>query len=217
MPGGGSSKVESQPGPSDSVRVQPTLDGQSRASRHDDCGNVRQSFVSSSPCGFDAVLTWVHWGSGALREGPKIRPFVRMPHDHSHRPRSNYRNRRFKSEIIELCVRWYLTYRLSYRDLVEMMAERGVTISHSTILRWVQRYVPEFERRWGRFARRVHSSWRMDETAVSVRGGAHYLYRAVDKHGKTVDSLLCADRSESAARAFSARPLRLISISGPVR
>ena len=113
-----------------------------------------------------------------------------------------YRNRRFKSEIIELCVRWYLTYRLSYRDLVEMMAERGVTISHSTILRWGQRYVPEFERRWGRFARRVHSSWRMDETAVSVRGGAHYLYRAVDKHGKTVDSLLCADRSESAARAY---------------
>jgi transposase-like protein len=119
-----------------------------------------------------------------------------------------YRNRRFKSEIIELCVRWYLTYRLSYRDLVEMMAERGVTISHSTILRWVQRYVPEFERRWGRFARRVHSSWRMDETAVSVRGGAHYLYRAVDKHGKTVDSLLCADRSESAARAFFSQALK---------
>ena len=83
-----------------------------------------------------------------------------------------YRRRRFQSETIELCVRWYLTYRLSYRDLVEMMAERGVVISHSTILRWVQRYVPEFERRWSRYARGVHSSWRMDETAVSVRGGA---------------------------------------------
>ena len=59
-----------------------------------------------------------------------------------------YRRRRFQSELIELCVRWYLTYRLSYRDLVEMMAERGVTVSHSTILRWVQRYVPEFEKRW---------------------------------------------------------------------
>ena len=99
------------------------------------------------------------------------------------------------------------TYRLSYRDLVEMMAERGVTVSHSTVLRWVQRYVPEFEKRWGRYARRVHSSWRMDETAVSVRGGNHYLYRAVDKHGKTVDSLLCADRSESAARAFFSKAL----------
>ena len=69
-----------------------------------------------------------------------------------------YRRRRFQSETIELCVRWYLTYRLSYRDLAEMMAERGVTVSHSTILRWVQRYVPEFELRWGRYARRVHSS-----------------------------------------------------------
>jgi transposase-like protein len=119
-----------------------------------------------------------------------------------------YRNRRFQSEIIELCVRWYLTYRLSYRDLVEMMAERGIAISHSTILRWVQRYVPEFERRWARYARGVNSSWRMDETAVSVRGGAHYLYRAVDKHGKTVDSLLCTERGESAARAFFGRALK---------
>jgi len=110
-----------------------------------------------------------------------------------------YRHRRFQPEIIELCVRWYLTYRLSYRDLVEMMAERGVTISHSTILRWVQRYVPEFEKRWDRYARTVHSSWRMDETAVSVRGGAHYLYRAVDKNGKTVDSLLLATYSPMAS------------------
>jgi transposase-like protein len=113
-----------------------------------------------------------------------------------------YRRRRFQPEMIELCVRWYLTYRLSYRDLVEMMAERGVIISHSTILRWVQRYVPEFERRWSRYARGVHSSWRMDETAVSVRGGTRYLYRALDKYGKTVDSLLCADRSELSAREF---------------
>jgi transposase-like protein len=119
-----------------------------------------------------------------------------------------YRRRRFQAETIELCVRWYLTYRLSYRDLVEIMAERDVTVSHSTILRWVQRYVPEFEKRWGRYARRVHTSWRMDETAVSVRGGAHYLYRAVDKYGKTVDSLLCTDRSESAARAFFGKALK---------
>jgi transposase-like protein len=119
-----------------------------------------------------------------------------------------YKNRRFQSEIIELCVRWYLTYRLSYRDLAEMMAERGIAISRSTILRWVQRYVPEFEQRWARYARRVNSSWRMDETAVSVRGGAHYLYQAVDKYGKTVDSLLCTDRSESAARAFFGKALQ---------
>jgi transposase-like protein len=96
-----------------------------------------------------------------------------------------------------------------------MMAERGVTVAHSTILRWVQRYVPEFEKRWARYARPVHSSWRMDETAISVRGGNRYLYRAVDKHGKTVDSLLCADRSESSARAFFTKALQTHRFRAP--
>jgi transposase-like protein len=113
-----------------------------------------------------------------------------------------YRRRRYPVEIMELCVRWYITYRLSYRDLVAMMAERGVAVSHTTILRWVLRYVPEFEKRWARYARPVNASWRVDETAVSVRGGKHYLYRAVDKKGRSVDHLLCADRSRDAARAF---------------
>ena len=72
--------------------------------------------------------------------------------------------RQFDTEIIVLCVRWYITYRLSYRDLVAMMAERGVIISHTTIMRWVIRYVPEFEKRWNRFARSIGSSWRVDET-----------------------------------------------------
>jgi transposase-like protein len=113
-----------------------------------------------------------------------------------------YRGRRFQTETIELCVRWYITYRLSYRDLAAMMAERGIMVSHTTIMRWVLRYVPEYERRWDRFARPVNSSWRMDETAVSVRGGLHYLYRAVDKHGKSVGSLLRADRGMDAAQEF---------------
>jgi transposase-like protein len=69
-----------------------------------------------------------------------------------------YRRRRFDAEIIELCVRWYITYRLSYRDLQTMMAERGVVVSHSKILRWVSRYVPELEKRWNRFARSVNTS-----------------------------------------------------------
>ena len=64
-----------------------------------------------------------------------------------------YRKRAFDADIIELCVRWYITYRLPYRDLVEMMAERGVQVAHSTILRWVTRYVPEFVKRWSRFSR----------------------------------------------------------------
>src|SRR6187551_3062526 len=97
-----------------------------------------------------------------------------------------YRRRRFQAEIVELCVRWYITYRLSYRDLAAMMAERGISVSHTTILRWVLRYVPEYEKRWSRYARPVNSSWRIDETSISVRGGRHYLYRAVDKQGKSV-------------------------------
>jgi transposase-like protein len=118
-----------------------------------------------------------------------------------------YRRRRFEGEIIELCVRWYISYRLSYRDLVAMMAERGLVMSHTTILRWVIRYVPEFEKRWNRWARRVNSSWRVDETYISVRGKWHYLYRAVDKHGKTVDFLLRPDRGIAAAQAFFRKAL----------
>lgn len=110
--------------------------------------------------------------------------------------------RRFSAETIETCVPWYITYRLSYRDPVAMMAEQGIAVSHTTIMRWVLRYAPEYERRWSRFARSPGSSWRMDETAVAVRGGRHYLYRAVDRHGKSVASLLCSDRSMEAAQAF---------------
>ena len=76
----------------------------------------------------------------------------------------------FEREIIILCVRWYLSYELSSRDLVEMMSERGVPLSHTTILRWVQRYVPFFEKRWGSYARPAGGSWRCDETYIKVRG-----------------------------------------------
>src|SRR6266403_1283549 len=93
-----------------------------------------------------------------------------------------YRRRRFSAETIELCVRWYITYCLSYRDLAAMMAEREVFVAHTTIMRWVLQYVPEYERRWDRFARPPGGSWRVDETAVAVRGGRHYLFRGVDKN-----------------------------------
>ena len=81
-----------------------------------------------------------------------------------------FKGRHFDREIIVLCVRWYLTFKLSSRDLVQMMAERGITLTHTTILRWMQRYVPEFEKRWSRYARPVGDSWRVDETYLKIRG-----------------------------------------------
>src|SRR6202044_4209596 len=135
---------------------------------------------------------------GRPRDAQMTGPIVRDP---------IYRRRRFDAEIIELCVRWYITYRLSYRDLVAMMAERGISVSHTTIHRWVIRYVPEFEKRWNRFARPVNNSWRVDETYIKVQGKWNYLYRAVDKHGKTVDFLLRPDRGIAAAQAFFRKAL----------
>ena len=81
-----------------------------------------------------------------------------------------FKYRRFDREIIVLCVRWYVSYKLSYRNLVEMMADRGIPLAHSTILRWVRRYMPEFEKRWMRFLRPVGKSWRVDETYILIRG-----------------------------------------------
>ena len=92
-----------------------------------------------------------------------------------------FRGRHFDREVIILCVRWYLRYKLSFRDLVEMMSERGLHLAHTTILRWVRRYAPEFVKRWNRFGRPAGRSWRVDETYIKVRGQWTYLYRAVDK------------------------------------
>jgi hypothetical protein len=79
--------------------------------------------------------------------------------------------------------------KLSFRDLVEMMAERGLSLAHTTIMRWIQRYAPEFERRWNRFARPAGQSWRVDETYVKIKGRWTYLYRAVDKEERL--SIFC--------------------------
>ena len=113
-----------------------------------------------------------------------------------------FKYRHFDRQIIILCVRWYVSYKLSYRDLVEMMAERGVELAHTTVLRWVRRFMPEFERHWMRFARAVGKSWRVDETYIRIRGEWCYLYRAVDKRGLTVDFRLSEHRDIEAAKEF---------------
>jgi len=113
-----------------------------------------------------------------------------------------FKGRHFNHEIITLCVRWYVTYKLSYRDLVEMMAERHVDVAHTTIMRWVQWYVPEFEKRWQPYARSVGTSWRVDETYIKVKGKWVYLYRGVDKEGQTIDFFLSERRDIVAAKRF---------------
>src|SRR5437899_1035689 len=95
--------------------------------------------------------------------------------------------RHYEADIILLCVRWYLRYSLSYRDLEEMMRERGLHVDHTTIYRWVQRYAPELEQRCKPHLKATNDSWRVDETYVKVKKVWMYLYRAVDSQGNTLE------------------------------
>jgi transposase-like protein len=104
-------------------------------------------------------------------------------------------------------VRWYLRYGLSYRDVAELLAERGIEVDHVTVYRWVQTFTPEFIDA-ARPARHANGSrWFVDETYVKVAGRWRYLFRAVDQHGQVIDVLVCKRRNASAARTFFARAL----------
>jgi transposase, IS6 family len=118
-----------------------------------------------------------------------------------------FKGRHFEAEIIVLCVRWYLRFGLSFRNLEEMMAERNLNVDHVTIRRWVQRYAPELNRRCRPELRRTNGSWRVDETYVRVAGKWTYLYRAVDSTGATIDFLLSSRRDAAAAKRFLQKAL----------
>jgi transposase-like protein len=105
-----------------------------------------------------------------------------------------FKGRHFEPEIIILCVRRYLRYALSLRNLEEIMAERNVYVDHVTIWRWIQRYAPELNRRCRQELRITNRSWRVDETYLRVAGKWTYLYRAVDSAGDTIDFLLSPKR-----------------------
>ena len=114
----------------------------------------------------------------------------------------NFKGMRFPIDVILVCIRWYVAYPLSYRHLEEIMEERGVSVDHSSINRWAIRFLPLIEKMARKYKRPVGGSWRMDETYIKVKGVWKYLYRAVDKQGKTVDFLLTAKRDMAAAKRF---------------
>lgn len=115
---------------------------------------------------------------------------------------------RFPKEIILVCIRWYSAYALSYRNLEEIMQERGVSVDHSTVNRWAIRFLPLLEKVFRKRKRPVGISWRMDETYIKVQGKWKYLYRAVDKEGDTIDFLLRAKRDKTAALRFFEKAMR---------
>ena len=122
-----------------------------------------------------------------------------------------FAGRHFDRDGIILCVRWYLRFKLSLRDLVEMMAERGLSLAHTTIMRWVRHYTPEFEKRWRRYALAVGRPWRVDETYVKIRGESCILYGVVQHRTMALRLLsaavrYCPKASGLNLRQFLVRP-----------
>ncbi|MDM5186106.1 IS6 family transposase [Bacillus sp. DX4.1] len=121
----------------------------------------------------------------------------------------------YQPDVILLTVRWYLRYNLSFRDLVEMMEERGLSIAHTTIMRWVHQYGPELDKRVRRHLKKTNDSWRVDETYIKVKGKWMYLYRAVNSEGNTIDFYLSKTRNHKAAKRFFKKALQSFHVSQP--
>ncbi|MGP0690226.1 IS6 family transposase [Priestia aryabhattai] len=121
----------------------------------------------------------------------------------------------YQPDIILLTVRWYLRYNLSFRDLVEMMEERGLSIAHTTIMRWVHQYGPQLEERVRHHLKSINDSWRVDETYIKVKGQWMYLYRAVDSEGHTIDFYLSESRDKQVAKHFFKKALAFSYVSKP--
>jgi transposase-like protein len=113
----------------------------------------------------------------------------------------------YQPDIILLTVRWYLRYNLSFRGLVEMMEERGLSMAHTTIIHWVHQYGPKLEEKVRSHLKSTNDSWRGDETYIQVKGQWIYLYHAVDSEGHTVDFYLSESRNKQAAKRFFKKSL----------
>ena len=144
------------------------------------------------------------WRSGLAEEAERVRrPRAARPHV----DRSAFAGFRFPPEVIMVAVRWYLRYGLSYRDVEELLAERGVEVDHVTVYRWVQRFTPLFADAARPLRHATGDRWFVDETYVKVAGRWRYLYRAVDQYGQVIDVLLSEQRDTAAARRFFTRAL----------
>ncbi len=117
-------------------------------------------------------------------------------------PTISFKGRHFQKDMILQSVRWYFAYSLSYRDIEELMQERGFSVDHSTINRWGLHYSPQLEAAFRRKRRRAGHRWRLDETYIKVNGQWTYYYRAIAKHGQTIDFLLTAKRNTKATLRF---------------
>jgi transposase, IS6 family len=113
-----------------------------------------------------------------------------------------FRWRHFEADIILCAVRWYLRDALSYRDVEELLRERGVCVDHTTVFRWVQRYAPELDKRYQPHLNSTNDSSRIDETYIKSKKPWHDLYRAVDSQGQTRDLMLSPTRDADAAERF---------------
>ena len=119
-----------------------------------------------------------------------------------------FKGRHFDQSVILLCVRWYLAYNLSLRNLEEMMAERGISVDHATVHRWVVRYAPDLLERFNWHKRSVSRKWHIDETYIRVRGRWMYLYRAIDSNGDTVEFWFSERRNLTAAKRILRKALK---------
>jgi transposase-like protein len=136
------------------------------------------------------------------------------PHPGFHpAPRSAFAGCRFPPEVITLAVRWYLRFGLSYRDVEELLTERGIEVDHVTVYRWVHRFAPEFAEAARACRHIVRDRWHVDETYLRVGGTWRYLFRAIDQFGQVIDVFLSPRRDALAARHFFERAIGQTRVS----
>lgn len=128
-------------------------------------------------------------------------------------PVSAFAGFRFPPEVIVVAIRWYLRFNLSYRDVEELLIERGVEVHHVTVFRWVQRFAPLLADAARFFRHAPGDRWYVDETYVKVNGVWRYVYRAIDQYGQVIDALVSARRDAATARRFFRRALSTVKVT----